>query len=180
MPAEINLLRSKTRYSPEVALLVGQLRRISYFVVFGVLITGVAVASIYFYLQLSLTSLLNRKSQLISEVKANARKETLYRDLKAELKVAAQALSVQKKWDSTVKTILSLAGPTSISSLSVDDAGQLAMNAKTDTIEEAGGLVGSIVSLIGQNKIKDPVLQNFEVDKAGGVRMLISFTPILP
>lgn len=178
-PAEINLLRSKTRFSPEMTVLLGQLRKISYFIMLAVLIIGVVLGGFYFYLQLNLTTLINQKSQLLSQVNVSARKETLYRSVKAELGVATKVLSTQKKWGGIVGTILGLGTPPTISSFSVEDTGKLSININTVTIEDAANLAGSVIALVQQNKLKDPVLENLEVDKNGHVRMLISFTPIL-
>ncbi len=161
-------------------MLISQLRRISYFIIFAVLVVGIAVGIFYFYLQFSLSTLMAQKSQLLAEVTSNARKETLYRSVKTELGITAKVLSTQKKWDGTVRTILDLGTPPTITSFSVEDKGKLSININTGTVEEAAGLAGSVISLVGQNKLKDPVLENLEVDKNGRVRMLITFTPILP
>ncbi len=178
--AEINLLRSKTRFSPEVIVLISQLRRISYFTIFAVLVVGVAVGIFFFYLQFSLSTLMAQKNQLLSEVNSNARKETLYRSVKSELGIVAKVLSSQKKWDGVVRTVLGLGVSSTVSSFSVDDKSHLSINIPTDTIEDAASFISSVISLVGENKLKDPFLDNLEVDKKGGVRMLISFTPILP
>lgn len=180
MPAEINLLRSKTRFSPEISALIGQLRRISLVVIFAVLMVGLTVGAIFFYLQLSLTSLLNQKNQLLAEINANARKEALYREIKAELGIAARVMGSQKSWNAPAQSVLALTAPPTLSSFSVDDKSQITLNISTANVESAAGIVGSVVSLVGQNKAKNPVLEDFSLDKKGGVRMLISFMPILP
>lgn len=180
MPAEINLLRAKTRFSPEVVALIGQLRRIS-IIVFGVvLILAVAVGTSFFYLQLSLSALVNQKSQLLATVTANARKETLYRSIKTELGIASRVLNSQKNWSGVVGDVLKLAPPSTLTAFSVDDRSHFLLTLNTANIEEAGNIASSIIAMAGQNKIKDPLLESLTVDKTGAIRLMISFTPIIP
>ena len=178
--SEINLLRSKTRYSAEFAGFLGQLRKFSYLAIILTVILGIGTAGLFFYLQFSLSALSEQQSQLLVQVNANARKEALYRSIKAELGIAAKVLDLSKSWKTTSAEVLALAPAPAASSFTVDDLGSVSLTVNTESIEEAAGVVSSVQSLVSDNQLKNPVLENFEVNKSGGVRMLLSFTPVFP
>lgn len=179
MPPEINLLRAKTGVSPEITQLSVQLRRISLIAVIAVLITGSVVAGTYFYLQSTLTTLMNQKSQLLANITANARKETLYRLLKGQLGIAGKVIKTQKQWSGALDLVERITGSSQLTGFSLNDKKQLLIALQAPSVEDAATTITGIISEAGQNHLKNPVLQSFQMDPDGTIKMSLVFLPLL-
>jgi hypothetical protein len=176
--ASINLLKSQTPLSPQVALFEQKMKYTSLVCLVISLIIGVLTFSVWGVVSLQKSNLSSENSRLITAVNSMSEKEGIFISLKERLKVVTGVLANQKKWSPAIDNIFAIAPAANISTVDFSPQGNLSMTTTVKSIDEAFGVVNTVLSQATAKALKNPTLESLRLDKDGSVKMIISFAPI--
>lgn len=176
-PGDINLLRTKTRMSPEMLALAEKLRVISWIALVGTIVVGLATGLIFLEFQREREQVASEKQQLLTTIAASAKKESLFVSLKDRIPLVSRAMNSQKQWGQILDTVAGIASPPQLYSVSVDDRQTVLLNMKTTSFDEVAGWIARITDLVGAKRIRSPQLVSFQFAKEGTLLVSLSFIP---
>jgi len=171
----INLLRTKTGISPKLTAIGKELKVVSIILSTTVVVFGLLTAVAYFILNKNYQEHVGVKKQMEASIVSESKKEGLYISIQDRLRSIENILIQAFPWDSAFTTILTLALPNQIKSLTIDDTQQVSMRIDTATFEDARDVIEKIVTYIQQSRIIKPNLTRLQLDPEGNIRMSLSF-----
>lgn len=177
VPGDINLLQTKTRLAPELLALVEKLRTAGWIMLSGTLVVGVATGLLFFLLGGERQRVAEDKRQLLAAMTSDAKKESVFVSVKERIPLVERALSSEKAWGQIFDTVGSIAQPPKLYSLSVDDKQLVALNLKTNSLDEVGGWITSILDLFAQKRLRSPQLMGLQLARDGNIVVTIAFIP---
>ena len=176
-PGDINLIRTKTRLSPEMLIFAERLRVISWAGLIGTIIIGILTGLLYLEFQRERQGVAEQKQQLLASIAANARKESLFIALKDRIPLVSRALNSEKPWGNILDTVALVAAPPTLYSVTVDDHQVVQLNLKSNSFDEVAGWVARVINLVNQQKVRSPQLVSFQFAKEGTILVSLSFIP---
>lgn len=174
---DINLLRTKTRLSPEALVLADRLRVVSWVSIGITLVVGIVTGLLFLEFQRERDAVAVEKKQALSVIAANARKETLYNSLKDKIPQVTKALNSEKPWGQILDTVSTVALPPKLLSVSVDDRQVVLLSLKTTSFDDAAAWIASVIDLAGRKSIRSPQLVSLQLSKEGNILLSLSFIP---
>ncbi len=174
---DINLIASKTDVTPDLVTLSGHLRRV------GIGATILSLAFGLFFgvgvtvLRVRVASLTVEKTNLLTRIGSNSRKEGLITVVKKQSGVAQKILISVKPWDTVLDQIAIIAPDPFFTSASVNEKKELSLVVSAPAIPDAAGMVERIQALTSSKVIRNPFLDSLEVGIDGNVKMSITFVP---
>lgn len=176
-PGDINLLKTKTRVSPELLLFAAKLKKVGWLVLGGSLMIGLGIGGLFVFFTQEKNALFSQKQELLAAIAAKATKESLFVSLSTRVPLADRALTSQRPWGQVFDTISAIGGP-SLSSFAVDDKGLVTVSLKTRSIEDIAGWVSRTIGLVGDKRLRNPQLMSLALDQEGTFTALIAFIPL--
>ncbi len=174
----INLLKTKTAGSSDIALLERKLRMAS-FITLGIVCTvSVSLVLAYVFVRNQKTQLTAEKQQYTSVVAAGATKEAYVFSVKERVAVVGNVIASQINWAKVLGDITQIANPSLIASVSTDSERNVTVSVNAPSIEEAATMVGALMRLVDEKQAKVPRLLSLQLDKDGMVRFDVMFTPV--
>lgn len=174
---DINLLRTKTRLSPEALIFAERLRIISWASIGIVLIVGIVTGLAFLEFQRERASVETQKKQVLSVIAAHARKESLFTSVKDKIPQITKAFNSQKPWGKILDTVSAIAQPPKLLSVSVDDHQVTLLSLKTTSLDEVSAWIATIVDLVARKSIRSPQLVSLQLGKEGDLLVLFSYIP---
>lgn len=174
----INLIHTQANASPELDAIDASIRKATIIALIGFICVAVITASVYglYYYRQSREE--EEKAQLITRVNSLKNKEAYLLAIKDRTKTVEKALGNQKPWIQMLVLVNSFASPPTLSSITVDEQDKIALNIKTESMEEILQIVDAMKLNVQANKIKNPQLVSFQMLKTGTFEIAISFYAI--
>ncbi len=173
--ANINLLKNRTGISPELAALEAWLLPVSFVFVGAVFVAGVALLSVHLFLQQEQARLEQEKSELVQQVTAQRTKEGLLISVKHSAARIEKVQQVQQSMGGILDVADAIALNNQLLSIVVDEQQQILVVMKTVTVEDAAGILVSLMDMTEMKRVVNPKLVNLEVAEDGSVYMTVSF-----
>lgn len=177
LPGDINLLQTKTRLPSELLAFGEKLRIASWAILSGTLVVGVATGLLFFLLGGERQRVAEDKRQLLAAISSDAKKESVFISLKERIPLVERALSSEKAWGQILDTVGSIAQPPKLYSLSIDDKQLVQLNLKTNSLDEVGGWITSVLDLFATKRLRSPQLMGLQLARDGNILVSIAFIP---
>ncbi len=177
VPGDINLIRTKTRLSPELLALADRLRVIGWVALVSVIVVGMLTGLVFLELQRERQMVSAEKERLLATIAKSARKESLFVSLKDRIPLVTRALNTQKPWGQILDMVSTIAVPPDVYSISVDDHQMVLVNLKTTSFAEVSRWISRVTDLVGAARIRSPQLVSFQLLKGETILLTVSFIP---
>lgn len=175
----INLIRTKTTIPPELEVLALWLGRISTFTLIGLIITGVITGGIFFYVQLRVNTLTDRKDALIQQVTQETTKEGLLLATKSRSGIVDKLLQTKKPLEQILDTVTRFVSKEQLIALTYDDTGRTVIRAHASSLDEVVVMVDGLVKEVTAKRLRQAQLVSLMFESSGGMQVSFSFTTIL-
>lgn len=176
--SDINLIRKDVSSSRKFSVLEEKLRLAAVWLLGGVFVTGVAIGTIYLYINFRVRSLEVTKANLTQQINLQSAKEGILLSLKERTSVAGKALEVAKPWGKMFTVLQEIAPEEQYNSLTVDETGKVTTTLFLGSIDESVAIVLNLVRLVDERKLRTPQLLSFSLKEDATVLMGISFFPV--
>lgn len=175
----INLIQSKIRLSPQIEIAGELLHKISLWALGTLILTGVIVSGIFFYLQARQSQLTDTKNQLVSAIAQQTAKEGILFTLKHRVALVEKMFGVQKPVGQAIETVVGFIDPSALASVSLDDHNKAVVSIRAQSISQIAGMVSAVVKSASDGVIRVPQLLSFSLRPGGAVDVTISFVAVL-
>ncbi len=174
----INLINSKTGFSPQLLLIEDSIRRASRVAIVLFLLIGLSLGGLYMYFSSKKESLERTRMELRSEITANKNREGLLTSIKDRTRIVERVSTSQRPWVRMLNLLGEVAAPPVLAGVSVNEGGVIETTIQGSSFDELASPVTSLISTALDGKIKNPVLRSVQVGKDGTVRFSITFSMV--
>jgi len=175
----VNLFQNQSIRSPQF-LLIERYLRVARIVLLAILcVGGIIVLGTFFLFRAQQQSLDRQRAQLYSIVQNNIAKEGMLVTLRARVQSLKKIMQYQVSIAPYIDTALLIATPPNLTSFSLGDASSVQISVDSATVEEAIGVVETIIRLTNEQKIKNPVVTSIVLSKDGRVTMGFVYVTVL-
>lgn len=174
----INLLKVRQQLSPQFVAYETHLRRaaIGFFSIS--LVLGILSGAGYFVSKFQVDNYVNTKNQLLADIASQQQKEALLVSVRQRIGLVSKIFPTQLPWDEAISTVLSVAQPPELTTLTVDDKQRIQMVIKLNSVDEAVGAVAKIMQLTSEKKIRSPQLTSLILNKDASVELSVAVLPV--
>lgn len=177
---DINLLKTKTGLSPQLAALAEKLRVASLVALVFLLLLGIVVTSSFILVTSRYRALEAEKVRLSRQITADSHKEGLLMAVKHRAAIVEKALASLLPWGTALDMVERIALLSTISSVTVDEVGEVTILLKLVSLNDALNLVRSVMALTEEQALRRPKLTALSLQEDGYVELGISFLPVFP
>lgn len=174
----INLIQTKSATSAQTEIVATVLRRISLWTLATLIVGGVAVSGIFYYVRAREEQLAQTKLQLTRTITQNATKEGLLASVKQRAGQITKILAVQKPVSTVFDVLVPFVSPGQISSVSLDETNKVSLMIHTQSITEAVSITDALVRETILNTVRSPQLISLVLGKDGGIDIGVSFIAV--
>lgn len=171
----LNLIQTKTNVSKELELLDTWISRVSIGSLILLMVSGVLVGSIFFFLRSREAQLVGQKSSLVADVSQETTKEGLLLAIKRRSTIVDTLIGKQKSFQEFFATLSRIAPAANLNSVSFDEQNKTVIVIHTDTIGEVLTIVDVLVKETTDQKIRNPELISLTFEREGGIQASFSF-----
>lgn len=175
----INLFDAKANLTPGWQLVEKYLIISRQYLLGFVLITGIILTVVYGIVRIRSVQLDAEQKQLSQTIQNQNVKEGLLLALRARITSLKKILDVQFSLAPYIDTTLLLARPPKLASFSIGEKNTVQISVNLPTIGEAVSMMETIMSLVNENKIRNPNLTSLTIDKDGVIVMSITYSVLL-
>lgn len=161
------------------AELEDKLRLAAWWALIALFVAGIAIGTSYIYLTSRTDQLNATNADLGRQIDAQQVKEGILSSLKARTDIAKKALDAARPWGNMFPILTSIALPTQLKSISIDETAHVSLVLLLGSVDDAVTIVTNVISLAGQHVVRQPQLLTFVIKADGTVQMGISFIPVL-
>lgn len=174
----INLIQTKIEINAQTEIVTVLLRRISLWALALLIVSGLIVSGIFYYVRARDEQLTRTKLQLSQIVTENFTKEGLLASIKQRTAQITKILGVQKPVKNVFDILVLLGPPDQISSVSLDDANKVSLMISARSITEAVSVSDALVRETFLKRVRSPQLISFVLGKDGGIDIGVSFIAV--
>jgi|GEM_PF-1966387 len=175
----INLFDTKASLTPFWQLVEKSLIFLKRFLLLAVFVTGLVLVTSYVVINMRKTQLDIEQKQLSQAIQNQSVKEGLLLALRARIASLKRILDAQISLSPYIDTTLLIARPPTLGSFSIGSKNTVTISIVLPNIQDAVAMMENIVMLVNLNKIKNPILTSFTMDKDGIVKLGIAYSVIL-
>lgn len=176
--SSINLLQRNAGPVREITELEDKLHLASLWAL-GILIgSGIIIGAAFLFLTSTVKSLETSKIDLGRQINQQSDKEGILLALKDRTGIAGKALASAKSWGDLFP-LLSRIADGGFVSVSADENGRVTTELTVNSVDEAATIVSNMISLTGDKALKAAQLTSFVISEDGGIRLSLSFIPVL-
>lgn len=174
----INLIRTKTTTSPQVEMVTTLFRKLSLWALALLIVSGVLVSGIFFYLQNREQQLVNTQRQLSQSIAQSTTKEGLLVALKHRAALTNKILGVQQPVGKVFDTLSTFVSPGQMTSISIDDHNKVLLGIHAQSITDVISVVDSLIKQMTANHARAPQLVSLSLGRIGDVDVTLSFIAV--
>lgn len=177
--SSINLFQTKANLPPSFLLWDKYLRTAAY-IGMGLLIGGgFIVWGLFVVIGMQRQVLEERRAAATDYIKSNVVKEGMILALRQRIKVVSRIMEQQVSLAPYINTTLLVAQPPKLASFTMGDQGSVNISIRAADGYEAQLYVKTLIDLVGERKVKNPILTSLVVEKDGSYLMSFSYGVIL-
>lgn len=178
MQTDINLIKTATEFSGEFMVLQERLRLGSVIATGALLLVGLILGGMYFFLQTRLTTLKAQESTLTSTLTKSSVKEGLYLSFKDRVSIVSKVMKLQMPHAGVLNSLRTIAPAGALSAFSVDEKNTVTTSITVSSVEDLGTFVANILKVAKSGGIKNPILEGVTLEKGGTFKMTLSFVGV--
>ena len=175
----INLIRTKTATSPQLDMVTALLRTLSLWALSVLMVSGIIVSGIFYYLRGREQELTNVKQQISATITQNTTKEGLLLTLKQRVSLTGKVLGVQHPVGKVFDMLATFISPGQMSSVSVDDHNKVILTVRAQSIADVVSIADTLVNQAAAKTVRAPQLVSLSLGHTGGVDVTLSFVIVL-
>ncbi len=175
MAEDINLIRPTSPLSERFGGLEKKLRSASIAAAAILLVLGVLVGASYAALSLQMRRLNDEKTQLLTRIAGESKKEALLVAVQSRVAVVEKVRAQTTPWGDALDVAQQIAQVGFITDANVAEQGRFTMVVHVSSLDDAVVLVRTIGTLVSQGRIRSPILESFQLDELGEVQLSVSF-----
>lgn len=174
----INLIQTKTAISPQAGMVTEFLRKLSLWALASLIVSGVAVSGIFYYLQVREEQLILTRRRLLESITQSTTKEGLLFSVKQRVALTNKILGVQQPVSKVFDTLTAFSTPDQITAVSLDDHNKVSLMIHAQSITDVVSMTDALVGQTTANRVRAPQLVSLSLGKDGGVDVGLSFIAV--
>lgn len=174
----INLIRTKTAMSPQAGMVAELLRKLSLWSLAILIVSGVVVSGIFYYLRVREEQLANTKRQLSESIAQSTTKEGLLVSVKQHVALMNKILGVQQPVSKVFDTLAAFSTPGQMTAVSLDDHYKVSLMIHAQSITDVVSITDALIKQTTINRVRAPQLVSLSLGKDGGVDVGLSFIAV--
>jgi len=178
VPNTINLIRSKTTYSPQLGALESSLRKSGYIGIILFLCIGLLVGILYVLFSTEEKNLLSQKEEYVKRVNSDKLAEGFFRSIKDRTRIVENAMMSKRPWSQLLDEVNAIVAPPVLSNISVDNEDKIIITVNTGSVDTILPIVNALIAKAQANRFISPQLIAFQITKTGNVIASFSFSAV--
>jgi hypothetical protein len=174
----INLIRTKTALSPQVEMAAAYLRKLSLWALVILIVSGVVVSGIFYYLRVRQDQLVNTHRQLSESITQNTTKEGLLFTVKQRAALTNKILGIQQPVSKVFDTLSTVNTSGQMTDVSLDDHNTVLLTIHAESITDVVTIADALMGQVKENRVRSPQLVSLSLGKSGGVDVSLSFIAV--
>ncbi len=174
----INLIQTRAASNPQMEIVATLLRRLSLWALAILIVSGIAVSVIFYYVRAREEQVTQTKQELSLIVTQSTAKEGLLASVKQRAGQITKIFGVQKQVSKVFDLVDTLISPNQITSVSLDDANNVSLVIHAQSITEAVSITDALVRETVLKRVRSPQLVSLVLGKDGGIDIGLSFIAV--
>jgi len=176
----INLIRTKTAISPQLEIVTTLFRKLSLWALALLIVSGILVSGIFFYLQIREQQMANTRQQLSQAIAQSTTKEGLLFAVKQRGVLTNKILGVQQPVGKVFDTLSTFSTLGQMTAVSLDDHNKVLLAIHAQSITDVISIVDALIKQTTSNHTRAPQLVSLLLspENKGGVDVILSFIAI--
>ena len=174
----INLIRAKIAMSPQVEMVTVLFRKLSLWALAILIVSGVLVSGIFYYLQIRRDQLIHTQQQLSQVISQSETKEGLLVSVKQRSALTSKILGVQHPVGKVFDTLFTVVTSGQMTAVSLDDHNKVLLTIHAQSITDVISITDTLIKQMTTNLVRSPQLVSLTLGKDGGVDVGLSFIAV--
>jgi hypothetical protein len=174
----INLIRAKTAMSRFEETVTVLFRKLSLWALAILIVSGVLVSGMFYYLQVRREQLTHTQQQLSQVISQSKTKEGLLVSVKQRSALISKILGVQQPVSKVFDTVAGFVGVGQMSGITLDDRNTVFLRIHAQSITDVISITDTLIKQTTANLAKAPQLVSLTLGKDGGVDVGLSFIAV--
>jgi hypothetical protein len=175
--SNINLIKTGPGIPEYLVPLQNQYRNISILALFAVTISGAITIGAYLFIFARSQVLNLQKNSATRKLETLKVKENLFLAAKSRIGIVDAALTSSHPKAVLIDNASQIAMPPKLLSIEEDSKQKINMTFKSDSIEDAISMAGTLYTLYQDKRVKNANLENFTISK-NGIDLVLGYIPV--
>lgn len=173
----INLFTNKNRIPEYITPIQQYLHRSAILCLLATVTLSILTGIIYMIVSTQYHILTTNKEKYIHELTLESEKENILSVIKSRTGVIDKAIKGTRKLSLLLTNAYEVASPPKLFSLSIGDFNNVSLAIKVNSVEEAVDVTSKLLNQVHNNKIFNPILDEFMMDKSG-ISIMFTYSPV--